>query len=177
MEESAKKCLPGRLWSCPGCPKKQGHAVCPGLGRQHMGCETHPDLNTQGLRVSWENFLAHRAPPGSPTGGRDPHRNPLGPLEGSPTRRVRPKQQDQPCIRLRSCTKRSGGSTAAAVSKTEQREPLHTQRGGDAPSLQTPQVRLVRALSEQLVELWCPCSFQGSWSKWLLGSHPAQATL
>lgn len=33
--------------------------MCPGLGRQHMGCETHPDLNTQGLRVrvSWETLL------------------------------------------------------------------------------------------------------------------------
>lgn len=37
---------------------------------------------------------------------------------------------------------------AAAVSETEQRESLHTQSHGDAPSLQTAQLRLNTAPSE-----------------------------
>jgi len=35
----------------------------------------------------------------------------------------------------------------------------------DAPSLVTFKVRLDQALGN-LIELWCPCSLQGSWAGW-----------
>ena len=35
----------------------------------------------------------------------------------------------------------------------------------DAPSLETFKARLHKALGN-LIELWCPCSTQGSWTKW-----------
>ena len=35
----------------------------------------------------------------------------------------------------------------------------------DAPSLETFKVRLDQALGN-LMELWCPCALQGSWTRW-----------
>jgi len=35
----------------------------------------------------------------------------------------------------------------------------------DAPSLDTFKARLDQAL-DNLISLWCPCSLQGSWTRW-----------